>query len=1414
MGKFSRDAASKPVIFALKMTRSKLFKWVGIPVLLLTLLGAAIHLPPVQRKLVRALGDWATASVGLAVELEAVALEWWRGRIALERVSVVGPLGDSLAVVKHLELGGIAQIGGAWYVAGIHLNGGYVDVQGWMDWSARLPPSDAPARFPSVHVASIHLASTTLMLPREWGGGKAQLDLEGRLLMGESGTWDAHASVISCAWTEGQISDALRPAGEFIARDLRAEQANERLHVSAAHFEALGCSLSGTANWMLADSMQSLPHDALVRLRYDPRMGSAWWSKALPPMWADWLQLPAEATLEWSGNTLAVSSARLGEALKVQSPVQLTWADGGAALQTIGSVELNWNAVAELPGADALNVPWEPLVNWTGPEARLDVEGSLAGSLVVGLYGENGQDLAQISMTSNGQDGALQVNNLPLPTVGLIEVARLRVQSPAPLFEQKRWNWELEARIAEGGFLPHTLSSSGLLNWDEAAVEAALVTEGNGLPCSLNVQAAWRHGQLQASAIGQLRGISPIPTLPWNLYAGVQAQWDGSAEGGVGAHLGLRNIVLLDGGRPTQFERFDGWGTWDDEQATLRWESDLGIGLVEGSLDAEVWDEWLVAQKARQVPARSPHLDADIQVRRFAPIAQLLGLPLEIADGTRLLAQIDGSRISASLSADALTAADVHLHAVNVEVDGWNGEIFANALVDQVDFSGQTYAQSCAIDLHGDSLWAADIEWLGWGNQPTRFRAEAGQSGANWDAFLYEASMPYLEERLELVDVPARLSWSPDSEVPWLLEGLHWETPGARLDISGTLGAPAASTVRVEAHLDELPKWGGLEGWPVELDSAVVAVEVCDLLGVPLLSTTGTVSGLRWGDGALERFHWIADGDLEGLQCWWDAGSPTRPTLAGTGYVPFSAEAPLTHRVLARDFPLEWINPLMPEGTVTLGGTTGGWADVKGTWSRPALTGELNTERAEAYIQYLGVAFQMTGKAALHPDHFALDRWSIWDDEGGEAKLTGTIIHQGFDDWNFDLSLDANAQPLHLMELSRRDNDLFYGSAYVRGDANVSGFADNLVLEARLRTEEGTAFALPLDAASDARYADFIHFKQEVAALEEVERDLSRMRMDLALDITEAAEARIIFDEALGDEITGVTRGALNMTIDDFERFTMTGQLEVVEGGYLFTLQNVINKQFEVEPGGTVTWFGDPYEAEVDLLAKYVVRAPLDPLLPTENELPGRTKVELDMALQGNLMRPEIGFAIEVPEVENRVRALVESALINEEELNRQVMGLLVLQQFLSPDPASAVGSTGLQERSTEFLASQIGFWLSQMTQDLDIGVDYGTSATSGEQALAVALSAQMLDDRLHIEGAVGTNHLFGGTTEDFQLQDVRIRYDLPPDGTFQVTGYSTTNPAITGQTGSSTQGVGVLMQSEFNSFRELWQRMFGRGKD
>ena len=46
--------------------------------------------------------------------------------------------------------------------------------------------------------------------------------------------------------------------------------------------------------------------------------------------------------------------------------------------------------------------------------------------------------------------------------------------------------------------------------------------------------------------------------------------------------------------------------------------------------------------------------------------------------------------------------------------------------------------------------------------------------------------------------------------------------------------------------------------------------------------------------------------------------------------------------------------------------------------------------------------------------------------------------------------------------------------------------------------------------------------------------------------------------------------------VDETLDFNLFGNYEVTSGEYLFTLKDFINKKFNVKPGGTITWFGDP----------------------------------------------------------------------------------------------------------------------------------------------------------------------------------------------------------------------------------------------
>jgi hypothetical protein len=397
------------------------------------------------------------------------------------------------------------------------------------------------------------------------------------------------------------------------------------------------------------------------------------------------------------------------------------------------------------------------------------------------------------------------------------------------------------------------------------------------------------------------------------------------------------------------------------------------------------------------------------------------------------------------------------------------------------------------------------------------------------------------------------------------------------------------------------------------------------------------------------------------------------------------------------------------------------------------------------------------------------------------------------------------------MNIPITDDALFYGKAKGTGDINVSGYGPALEIDATLETGFGTDFALPMDSQNDVDYAEFVRFKKaqtDAKPTAAPRGTFSNTRLNLGIDVNEGAQARIVFDRKVGDEIVGNATGHLDLEVNDFEQLDMTGNLEITEGAYHFTLQNWFNKRFDIQPGSTVSWEGDPYDAQLDVATTYTTRAALDPLLPDVDELPGRIPVDLQLQLSGSMLRPGLDFDVAVPTADSRIQALVEGALVSEEEVQRQALGLLTLSQFIPTDPtAAAVGGFIQPAQSTQFLANQLGHWISQIAPTMDIGLDYAQDELSGEQAVGLALSTQFLNDRLHIEGEVGAQSFGTVQAEDFQIQDLTVSYDLTDDGGIQLTGHSRQNASLTNAIeGDAVQGVGIRFKWAFDEWGE-WRK-------
>jgi hypothetical protein len=336
--------------------------------------------------------------------------------------------------------------------------------------------------------------------------------------------------------------------------------------------------------------------------------------------------------------------------------------------------------------------------------------------------------------------------------------------------------------------------------------------------------------------------------------------------------------------------------------------------------------------------------------------------------------------------------------------------------------------------------------------------------------------------------------------------------------------------------------------------------------------------------------------------------------------------------------------------------------------------------------------------------------------------------------------------------------------------------------------------------------------------------DLRGLTLKLNLQITPDAHAELIMDETVGDIISGTGKGELRIEMSPNGELEMFGDYELEKGDYLFTMRNIINKPFVLEPGGKLNWKGDPYNARIDLRAKYSTRTTLNGMVSSapENQ---RATVDLYLILKGPLMNPTISFEIELPGASPAWQEELRNKLTNVDRLNQQAFSLLVLNMFWDENPATAAAGSGLAANSVQVLSNQFSNWINAGTKDfIDINMNYSNGATRDQyDELEIGISKGFYDDRIIVNGILdvpvaGTNNANAVPTEF--AGDIEVLYKITKDGRIKVKAFNRNNqnnPArAIDENGNTayTQGVGIQYQKDFEGWGPFLKRFFSFKKE
>jgi hypothetical protein len=209
--------------------------------------------------------------------------------------------------------------------------------------------------------------------------------------------------------------------------------------------------------------------------------------------------------------------------------------------------------------------------------------------------------------------------------------------------------------------------------------------------------------------------------------------------------------------------------------------------------------------------------------------------------------------------------------------------------------------------------------------------------------------------------------------------------------------------------------------------------------------------------------------------------------------------------------------------------------------------------------------------------------------------------------------------------------------------------------------------------------------------------------------------------------------------------------------------------------------------------------------------------VNVVLNLTEKLMNPVIDFGIELPQMTELERSQLASVVSTTQQLNQQVFALLILNRFLpvgtgSSDATSGFGGLG-STTTSDFVSTQISNWLSEISNDFDIGVNYRPGDQISNQEVAVALSTQLFNERLLVSGNFGVtqaSELQYSKGQSGLVGDFLLEYMLVEDGKIRLKVFNETNPYDTfDQSGSLyTQGVGLVYQEDFNTIDEFFSKV------
>lgn len=509
-----------------------------------------------------------------------------------------------------------------------------------------------------------------------------------------------------------------------------------------------------------------------------------------------------------------------------------------------------------------------------------------------------------------------------------------------------------------------------------------------------------------------------------------------------------------------------------------------------------------------------------------------------------------------------------------------------------------------------------------------------------------------------------------------------------------------------------------------------------------------------------------------------------------------------------------------------LQGRASGWTRVFGPFKGINLEGDMLVNEARMKVNATEVDYHLVNDSViLRPDNILFRNAIIYDHIGSPgtqshyAVVNGALQHTNLSRMRFDFNIEAH----NILGYDVKDfgENVFCGTAYATGNIRFNGQPGDLNINIDARPESNTLFVYNLSSPTTLTDNQFITYKNPKEEINEehthtnqpvVAAPTTDMRINFNLDLNPSATMKILMDAKSGDYISLNGHGNIRANYYNKGKFTMYGTYTVDHGLYKLSLQDVIRKDFIFNPGGTIIFGGDPIQADLNLQAVYTVPSvSLNDLSARSTFSQNNVRVNCLMNLGGKAQAPQIGFDFDLPNVNEDEKQMVRSLISTEEEKNMQVIYLLGIGRFYTYDynnTEQSQSSVAMKSLLSSTLSGQLNQMFSSILGN-NSNWNIGTNLSTGEVGwsdmdVEGLLSGRLLNNRLLINGNFGYRDNTTTSTNNNFIGDFDIQWLLTQSGNISLKAYSKTNDRYFTKSTLTTQGIGIGLKRDFNTWRDI----------